>query len=80
MSKWNHRVLAHEHNGEIYLKIHDVYYNEAGIPNSYTENAVSVGGEDRQSIYWTIDKMRDCIKKPILFAGDKFPQEYTPEN
>jgi hypothetical protein len=24
---WNHRILAHEHNGEVYLQIHEVYYN-----------------------------------------------------
>ena len=23
---WNHRILAHEHNGEIYLQIHEVYF------------------------------------------------------
>ncbi|WP_165366164.1 hypothetical protein [Brumimicrobium glaciale] len=43
---WNHRVLAHNDDGEVYLEIHEVYYGDNGTPVSYTENAISVGGED----------------------------------
>lgn len=72
---WNYRILAHEHNGEVYLQIHEVYYNENNIPDSYTEKAVPVGGEDLKSITWTLNKMLECRTKPILWAGEKFPNE-----
>ena len=72
---WNHRILAHEHRGEIELRIHEVYYKD-GKANGYTENAVSIGGEDLKAITWTLNKMKECRKKPILWAGDKFPNEY----
>ena len=72
---WNHRILAHEHKGEIYLKIHEVYYNENGIPVLYTNNPTDVCGDDLKSIRWTLNKMKECIGKPILWAGDRFPNE-----
>ena len=72
---WNHRILAHEHNGEVYLQIHEVYYNENNIPDSYSKYGVSVGGETLKDIKWTLNKMMDCLSKPILWAGEKFPNE-----
>lgn len=72
---WNHRILAHEHNGEVYLQIHEVYYNEEGKPNGYTENPISVGSETVKGITWTLNKMLECRTKPILLAGEKFPKE-----
>ncbi len=72
---WNHRIMAHEHNGEIYLQIHEVYYNENGIPDSYTVSPVPVGAENLKGITWTLNKMLECRNKPILWAGPKFPKE-----
>lgn len=77
---WNHRILAHEHSGEITFQIHEVYYDESGIPNSYTANAVGVTSESLKGITWTLNKMKECRKKPILWAGDKFPNEYKTSN
>ncbi len=74
---WNHRILAHEHKGEIYLKIHEVLYDKDGKPNGYTKDAITVGGEDLKSITWTLNKMKECRKKPILWEGDKVPKEYN---
>jgi len=73
---WNHRILAHEHDGEVYLQIHEVHYNENNIPVRYTERAVFIGGENLKSITWTLNKMLECRTKPILWAGEKFPNEY----
>ncbi|MDD3875483.1 MAG: hypothetical protein PHT69_02620 [Bacteroidales bacterium] len=71
----NHRVLAHEHNGEIYLQIHEVFYNENNIPDGYTKIPATIGGDDLKSITFTLNKMMACRNKPILWAGDKFPNE-----
>jgi len=76
---WNHRILASEEGGEIYFKIHEVYYDKKGIPNGYTANSISVGGEDLKSIEWTLNKMKECMDKPILWADDKFPKEYKED-
>ena len=73
---WNHRILAHEDGELMYFQIHEVYYNKEGTPKAYTTNGVSVGGDTIKSITWTLNKMKECRAKPVLFAGDKFPDEY----
>ena len=73
---WNYRILAHETEDDFYLQIHEVYYDENGIPDGYTEKPVNVGGDDIKEILRVIDKMKDCTEKSILFAGDEFPKEY----
>ena len=73
---WNHRVIAHQYEGgEVYFHIHEVYYDHNKIPNGYTRNPVVVSGEDLKSIKWNLNKMKECLKKPILKAWD-FPNEY----
>lgn len=73
---WNHRVLAHKYREEVYLQIHEVFYDENGIPNGYTAEPITIGAEDIKGIRWTLNKMKECLKKPILWAGDDFPKEY----
>lgn len=72
---WNYRILAHEHDGDVYLQIHEVYYDENNMPNCYTEQPESIGGEDIRTITCTLNKMLECRTKPILWAGEKFPNE-----
>ncbi len=79
---WNHRILAKEYKHldgttEIYFQIHEVYYDKKGTPNGYTENPVHVGGESIQDIQWTLKHMKECMKKPILWEGERFPKEFT---
>ncbi len=78
---WNYRILAHKsNNDDMYLQIHEVYYNENNIPIAYTKNPISIGGTDIDEILWVIDKIRDAVNKPILLAGEKFPNEYRNED
>lgn len=78
MSTWNCRVLAIEHNGDIYLRIHEVYYNKQGVADGYTAAPASIGGETIEEVKEYVLKINTAIEKPILWAGDKFPQEYNP--
>jgi hypothetical protein len=74
---WNHRILAHkQEDGSVYFSIHEVYYTN-GIPDGYTSNPISVGSEEVKGIKWTLNRMKECLKKPILWAGDGFPNEYS---
>jgi len=73
---WNYRVMAHDYDGEIYLEIHEVYYNSKKVPDSYTFNSVGVGGENIKELEWVLQRMKEALNKPILWAGEKFPQEY----
>ena len=62
---WNHRILAHEYKGEVYLQIHEVYYDEEGKPDGYSENPIPVGSETVKGITWTLNKMLECRAKPM---------------
>ena len=77
---WNYRVLAHQDKEEIFMKIHEVYYDESGKPNGYTENAVSASGETTDEILSVLNRMKECCKRPVLWAGEKFPLEFKITN
>lgn len=72
---WNHRLIATEHKGETYYQIHEVYYDKDGVPNGYTSNPISVSGESIEDIRWVLDKMKECLNKPVIWGDNKFPQE-----
>ncbi len=72
---WNYRILAHRYKDEVFLKIHEVYYDKKGKPDGYTENATYVGSEDISGLLWVLDGMKKSANKPILWAGDEFPKE-----
>ncbi|QNL49656.1 hypothetical protein H8S90_23555 [Olivibacter sp. SDN3] len=76
-SYWNCRIMAHHHSNseDAYFAIHEIYY-EKDIPVSYTENAVAVVFEELSDISDYLDKMKLALSKPVLWAGEKFPNEY----
>ena len=82
---WNHRLIAHieenenENEEEVYFQIHEVYYDNDGEPEGYTKNGVSVGSDSLEGINWVLDKMKECIDKPIFLADD-FPKEYKKDD
>jgi hypothetical protein len=60
----------------VFFQIHEVYYNDQNIPTGYTENGARIISEDFKGLEWTLNNMLECLKKPVLWAGEKFPQEY----
>ena len=77
---WNHRILARKYEDEIYLEIHEVHYDEKGNAEAYAEKPTTIGSETLKGITWTLNKMKECRKKPILWYGEKFPKEYKLNN
>lgn len=73
---WDYRIMAHKYNDGVYLKIHEVYYNKKGKPKSYTKNHITIVGIDLDDIEREIQMINIAFKKPILWYGDKFPEEY----
>ena len=77
---WNHRVLATvDPNGNVYLRIHEVYESMEGdnlIPRFI--GGCSIKEESIEEIAEVLDQMQKCLKKPILWGGYRFPQEYKP--
>ena len=80
---WNLRVIATMEpmiggEPEVNFALHEVYYDKNGNPNALTKNPIRVSGESLEAIEWYIDKMKDALKKPILWGDEKWPQEYKP--
>lgn len=76
MSTWNYRVLAFEYKEDTYLRIHEVYYDTYGVPDGYSESPSQIGGENTDEVKLNVELVNMALNKPILFGGDKFPQEY----
>ena len=70
---WDHRVLAHEHKGELTFAIHEVFYNDDGTPNMCTENAVGVVGDNLAELSATLRLMLSALTEPILNYADFGP-------
>ena len=70
---WDHRVLAHEHKGELTFEIHEVFYNDDGTPNMCTENAVGVAGDTLPELAKTLRLMLSALTEPILNYADFGP-------
>lgn len=66
MRHWNHRVLRTVVHGEVGYGIHEVYYNEAGIPWTWTADPVDPFGETVYELRRNIYHMLASIEKPVL--------------
>ena len=68
---WNYRVMT-LNRGETY-EIHEVYYDEKGVPKMYSANSVKPYGENIEELQKNLIWMLDSIKKPVLSSND-FPE------
>jgi len=75
---WNHRLLMFEEEVNNYFQMHEVYY-ENDIPNGHTQNPTGVHGDSVDDIKWQLEMMTKALDKPILWGGDRFPEEYKKE-
>ena len=79
MSYRNHRVLATKFKDEVYFQVHEVYYTDDDIPDGYTADPITIGAESLKGMTWQVNRIKECLKKSILWAGDKFPEEYKED-
>lgn len=69
--------MAFVQEDETVLQICEVYYNDENKPNGYINKNTITSIEGIKGLKWIMSKYREALKKPILYGGDKFPQEYT---
>jgi len=66
-SGWNFRVIsAYCGNGEFEYAIHEVYYNEAGEPASWSSNPAVVLAGEPEGVQCQIDLFQKALEKPWL--------------
>lgn len=82
MSHWNHRVIKHTKTSlinkiaetETWFSIHEVFYDEAGHPNGYTEGAIEPFGETLLELSEDLIRFQGALSKPVLVHEDFFPK------
>ena len=67
---WNYRVLRCEDKGEPFYTVHEVYYDEAGKPDSWTEDPVGPHGESQADLLHGLRLFLAAWAKPILIVRD----------
>lgn len=72
---FNFRVLVTEHDNELYYSVREVYYNSEGLPDAYIEKPVTISAESLDDLEWMCEKITQCLSKPVLWEGDRFPEE-----
>lgn len=84
---WNYRLLAHDNPApgtDFMIMIHEVYY-EGCKPIMYNKQgavllAEIIDADDEnnpiESLNEVLKWMRAALKKPVLYAGKKFPQVF----
>lgn len=83
---WNYRLLAHENPApgtDCILVLHEVHY-EGCKPVLYTKQPTNIFAEIAnetnetpiEDLKETIKWIRAALKKPVLWAGPKFPQVF----
>jgi len=64
---WNYRIVKHDKADEIYLQIHEVYYDEKNDIEAYTEDPIHPFGETREELISDLKYMlHDTEKYPVL--------------
>ena len=69
---WNHRVIhtVYKEIEEEGYSIHEVFYDEDGVPDMMTLDAVGVWGETMDEVQQTLEWMTKALEQPILEASD----------
>ena len=60
---WNYRLMRYSSGG---IGIHEVFYDDAGVPASWTERAVGLVGVDLEDIRSGLSLMAMSLDKPVL--------------
>lgn len=77
---WNHRVvdLSKDNDGEQWLSIQEVYYNDKNEPCGYCDPCL--GGNDMEEIKLQLSRFSECLNHPILNAETDFNNKFTEDD
>ena len=68
---WNYRVMLHRSLGGIRFGIHEIFYNEAGQPHSWTEDPIELNAETLEELKNDLQHMLKAFEQPVLDLDDK---------
>lgn len=75
--KWNYRVVrTRDPDGDVYLGIHEVYYDDNDKPESATAHPSRVFADGTLGgLLWVLSKMLEGASKPVLDMDVDFPPQ-----
>jgi hypothetical protein len=67
---WNNRIVKHEKDDSVWYSVHEVFYNENGGINGYTEEPISIIGETVEEVKSQLEMiMKDIEKNEVIDAS-----------
>lgn len=63
---WNYRIIKHNVKAPFYAAVHEVYYDDAGNVETWTEDAITLTGSSKTAIAEDLKYIVMDIKQPIL--------------
>ena len=63
---WNYRIIKHGRKIEPYFAVHEVFYDERGKIESWTENPVDIVGDSVKDVTKMLETILKDIKQPVL--------------
>jgi hypothetical protein len=75
---WNHRIIRHiekitHMDDSIYYAIHEVYYDEDGKVNGWTEEPIRIMEESLEDLKVTLQRLVESFDNPVLDKETKEP-------
>jgi hypothetical protein len=67
---WNNRIVKHEKDDAVWYSVHEVFYNDNGGINGYTEDPISIVGETVEDVKSQLKMiMKDIEKHEVIDAS-----------
>jgi len=67
---WNNRIVKHEKDDTTWHSVHEVFYDENGGINGYTEDPITILGETAEDIKSQLEMiMKDIEKHEVIDAS-----------
>lgn len=63
---WNHRIMKRRDRGEDFYAIYEVYYDESGKIDGWTEDSCSPEGDSLEELKESFRFFRQAFHAPIL--------------
>jgi len=78
---WNNRIVKHEKDGVIWCSVHEVFYNENGGINGYTDKPITIVGETVEDVKSQLEMIaKDIEKHEVIDASTvKFEDWYSDD-
>ena len=67
---WNNRIVKHEKDDAVWYSVHEVFYNDNGGINGYTENPIPILGDTVEDVILQLQIiMKDIEKHEVIDAS-----------